>query len=117
MAWLWPNGPATQAGIQAGDLIESIADAEAAAEPLRVDTAAELEGIVGGSEIGRSLRLGIRRAGQALSLDLVTAPGPTDVPDEIPLASTAAEPVTVERLESPEVARPPLVVLPAGAND
>ena len=117
VAWLWPNGPATQAGIQAGDLIESIADAEAAAEPLRVDTAVELEGIVGGSEIGRSLRLGIRRAGQALSLDLVTAPGPTDVPDEIPLASTAAEPATVERLESPEVARPPLVVLPAGAND
>ncbi len=119
VGWPWPNGPAAQAGIRQGDLIESIADLEgdAAAEPIAVDAAVDLEGVVGGSEIGRSLRLGIRRGDAALSLDLVTAAAPVDIPDEVPSAQAAVEPATIERLESPEVARPPIVVMPAGTTD
>ncbi|MEI7781483.1 MAG: trypsin-like peptidase domain-containing protein [Planctomycetota bacterium] len=118
--WLWPEGPAARAGVRAGDIIESIVEiaaadepaaAEQAGEPLIVTAPAMLAGFVGGTEIGQTVRLLIRRDGKPLPIDIATAAMPADLPGNMP---TTAGNARVERLEAPEVAKPPLVVMPAG---
>jgi hypothetical protein len=120
VAWLWPEGPAAKAGMRPGDVVESIAeaagersdDAAATPEPLQVGSAAMLAGFIGGMEIGRPLRLSIRRGNERLSLDVSSIPMPTDVPADLPADGRDPAKTTIERLEAAELAKPPLVVLP-----
>ncbi|MEI6239827.1 MAG: trypsin-like peptidase domain-containing protein [Planctomycetia bacterium] len=110
VAWVWPDGPAAVAGVERGDRVLSVSEADGSSQP--VDSAALLAGAIGGSEAGRSLTVTIRRGTTERTVDLVAAPLPGVVPaDAVPLPEPVA-PATVERLEAAEVARPPLVVLP-----
>lgn len=118
--WLWPEGPAARAGVRAGDVVESIIEAtgndqsgaaEQAGDPLRVASPAALAGFVGGTEVGQMVRLSIRRGEKILPIEIATAALVADPPPNVP---TVAGTARVERLEAPEVAKPPLVVMPAG---
>ncbi len=112
--WLWPDGPAAKAGVVPGDVITAISEARADADPTRVTSAAMLSGFIGGTEDGTSLRLSIQREAETRSIDVRTTAMPVAVPATMPDATPAMDKATVERLEAPEVAKPPLAVLPAG---
>lgn len=110
VAWVWPDGPAAAAGVERGDRVVSVAEADGAPQP--VDSAALLAGAIGGSEAGRTLTVRLRRGTTERTVDVAAAALPDVVPaDAVPLAEPLG-PATVERLEAAEVARPPLVVLP-----
>lgn len=110
VAWVWPDGPAAEAGVERGDRVVSVS--EAGGPPQAVDSAALLAGAIGGSEAGRTLTVALRRGTTERTVELAAAVLPDVVP---PGAVPLPEPLgraTVERLEAAEVARPPLVVLP-----
>jgi serine protease Do len=131
VAWVWPGSPAAGAGVLAGDVVEAVVppsgEAAAAGDELAVESAAALAGIVAGTEPGLPLGLIVSRDGQRRKIPTEVAILPPDVPAEfaervpeyapkLPLpVPPAAEGVVVERLEAAEIAKPPLVVLPAVA--
>lgn len=125
--WVLPDGPAAQAGLLAGDVIESIAGGDAAATPL--DGRGSLAGVLAGIEPGDRVKLSVRRDGAVTTIAIVTDEIPEQVPAEGPLAGPLAEPlagpladplagppeeVEVVRLAAAEVADPPLAVIPRG---
>lgn len=120
VAWVLPGGPAAKAGIAAGDVIESIADAEGGQAPFTVDSAAALAGLLAGLAPGQTAEVTTSRQGRRAAAKVVTAPLPADVPEGGPPAAAqqGAAPggpidaATVIRLEAADVADPPLAVLP-----
>jgi serine protease Do len=131
VAWVWSGGPAAAAGVAAGDVIEAVVPAAGAGEPagddVVVESPAALAGIVAGMEPGRSLGLVISRDGQRKTMPVELAILPADLPGDFtaqvppfvpqqpaPLPA-GGDAVVVERLQAAEVAKPPLVVLPAVA--
>lgn len=108
--WVWPESPAARAGVERGDRLLSIAEANGSLQP--VDSAALLAGAIGGSEAGSTLTVTLRRDATERTVDLTTVPLPPVVPAGAVPAAEPTAPATVERLEAAEVARPPLVVLP-----
>jgi TPR repeat protein len=66
-----PGGPADQAGLRGGDRLLTVDD-----QPL--NNATELRKIVGRPADGRPLRLGLARAGQSLTLNVVPEPAPLE---------------------------------------
>jgi serine protease Do len=127
VGWVLPEGPAERAGVQAGDVIESIAVAAAAATPL--DGRASAAGILAGVEPGERVTLAVRRGGAVTTSELVTTPLPGDVPaagpppprtDDDPLArdplAGPAEAVEVVRLAGADVALPAVAVIPRGTG-
>ena len=133
VAWVWADSPAAKAGLAAGDQIEAVipspveGDTAGAGDPVPVESAAALSGIVAGTEMGRSLGLVISRDGnrQTIPVEVVAMPAdlPGDLSQLVPAFAPALAPAgpvvpagdaaVVERLEAAEVAQPPLVVLPA----
>ena len=133
VAWVWADSPAAKAGLAAGDQIEAVipspveGDTAGAGDPVPVESAAALAGIVAGTEMGRSLGLVISRDGnrQTIPVEVVAMPAdlPADLSALVPAFAPALAPAgpvvpagdaaVVERLEAAEVAQPPLVVLPA----
>jgi serine protease Do len=133
VAWVWADSPAAKAGLAAGDQIEAVipspveGDTAGAGDPVPVESAAALAGIVAGTEMGRSLGLVISRDGnrQTIPVEVVAMPAdlPGDLSQLVPAFAPALAPAgpvvpagdaaVVERLEAAEVAQPPLVVLPA----
>jgi serine protease Do len=116
--WLWPDGPAAKAGVRPGDVIESVAmsrgdDAAAEAEPLPVGSPEILAGFLGGAEIGATVRITVRRDAEVVPIDIATVALAGTPPADVPPMPGAAG-ARAERLEAPEVARPPVVVLPEG---
>lgn len=110
VGWVWPESPAARAGIEAGDRVLAVAEADGV--PQTVDSATLLAGFVGGTEAGCDLTLVIRRDGADRSVSLAVEPLPTVVPADAGPPQEAATPPAVERLEAAEVARPPLAILP-----
>ena len=125
--WLLPGGPAARAGIAVGDVVESVAvPTSGAPEPLPIDSAASLAGILAGIEPGGSVTLGIRSAGQQQrALDVVTAAAPEQLPAawpaDLPPAAQAAdgppEATAVVTLAAAEGGTPAVAILPAAATD
>lgn len=108
--WVWPDGPAAEAGVERGDRVVAVAGADGARQA--IDAAALLAGAVGGAEAGSTLAVTLRRGATERTVDLVAAALPDVVPAHaVPLPEPLG-PATVERLEAAELARPPLVVLP-----
>lgn len=110
VAWVWPDGPAAAGGIVAGDIVERIRIADG--DPRDVESAEQLLAIVAGLEVDARVTLSIRRGTETLESQLVTAVATASVP---PVAEDAADtllPVTIEPLTAPEVANPPLAVIP-----
>jgi hypothetical protein len=127
VGWVVPAGPADRAGIQAGDLIESIATPAAAATPL--DGRAAAAGILAGVEPGERVTLAIRRGTTAITTEVATILMPGDVPAagppqpqpaDDPLArdplAGPAEAVEVVRLAGADVALPAVAVIPRGTG-
>lgn len=136
--WVWPESPAARAGVQAGDVILSIAATDQAADDPAGGTAPQTEarpdaatsggaggvaallrGTVASEEIGTVFRVGLRRNDATLSFDMASVPLPTGVP--APLwkpdgAGTVEGPAraSLERLEAADVEQPAIVVLPPG---
>jgi serine protease Do len=139
IAWVWPGGPAARAGLVTGDVIEAAVppavEGEGTAGEVAVDSPAALAGVVAGTEPGAAIGLVVSRGDrrQTMSVESVTMPAdlPADfaatVPEYVPKLPMAVPPgagpggdrggdvVKVERLEAPEVAKPPVVVLPGGS--
>lgn len=108
--WVWPESPAARAGVERGDRVLSIAEANGSLQP--VDSAALLAGAIGGLEAGGAVTVTLRRDTTERTVDLTTVPLPPVVPAGAAPVAEPTAPATVERLEAAEVARPPLVVLP-----
>ena len=131
IAWVWPGGPAARAGLVAGDVIEAavppVAEGEETAGEVSLESPAALAGVVAGTEPGLSIGLVVSREGRRQTIPVETVVMPADlppdfaatVPEYVPKLPTPVPPggdvVKIERLEAPEVAKPPLVVLPGGA--
>lgn len=131
VAWIWPGSPAAKAGIVAGDLIEAVTlpaadgDTSGSGGEEVVESAAALAGIVAGEEAGRTLGIVVTREANRQTIPVesvaMAADLPADLSEQIPVFALppdggvmpAGDAATVERLEAAEVARPPLVVLPA----
>ena len=118
--WALPQGPAAAAGLEAGDVVESVTPADpsddaVAGEPL--GDAAELAGRLAGIEPGSRVELAVRKGEARRDVEIATVPFDPRLPDELPpLAdvATSADAVNVTRLAGAEVAEPALAVLPAG---
>lgn len=124
--WIMPDGPAAQAGLVAGDRIQSIeAEGEAANPQVTVDSAAALAGFLAGVEPGARVTLSYLRNAAQETATLVTVQPPTAVPVNVPTAMPAArgpvggDPLAkapaaadVVRLEAADVAKPVIAVLP-----
>ncbi|MFO0422641.1 MAG: trypsin-like peptidase domain-containing protein, partial [Planctomycetia bacterium] len=115
--WLWPDGPAAKAGVRPGDVIESVAmngaDDASEAEPLPVGSPEVLAGFLGGVEIGATVRLVVRRAAEVVPIDIATMAVAGTPPAHVP-PLPGANGARAKRLEAPEVAKPPIAVLPDG---
>jgi serine protease Do len=127
VAWVLPGGPASKAGVVAGDLIESItaSGAEPLAERTIVDSPAALAGFLTGVEPGSSVALGLVREGKPMAMTVATATALAEVPADgggdtatadDPLAG-AIDAATIVKLQAAEVAKPPLAVIPRAGGD
>ncbi|NJK41467.1 MAG: PDZ domain-containing protein [Acaryochloridaceae cyanobacterium SU_2_1] len=67
-----PNSPAAKAGVKPGDIIYEI-------DQKAVIKASEVQSKVDNTQLGSSLKLGIKRAGKELSISVVPGPLPTQV--------------------------------------
>ena len=125
VAWVWPAGPAAGAGLKAGDCVEAVATVAAAGEEgssgggerLEVSNAGALGGFVGGLAEGTVVQVTVRRDGLPLELEMATVVAPATVPELVPVSEADPAQAVVEKLPAPEIAHPPLAVLPAAAPE
>ena len=110
VAWVWPEGPAAQAGILAGDRVESLQTA--GGEPRPIQSGEQLAALLASLAVGEDLRLQVRRGDAALDVGVQTAAAACLIPPPDVAAAATPAPVTVEPLTAPEVANPPLAVIP-----
>ena len=66
------NSPAARAGVQPGDILETLDDVDLQA----LDGKAKGKQLIGNAEFGQHLRLRVQRNGQRAELDVVSAPRP-----------------------------------------
>lgn len=112
--WVWPGSPAAAAGITAGMRLMSIAAGEKG-DAVDVDSAAAVAGLLGGVEVGEEVMLTVQdAAGSETRHRLVTTSMPTEVPATTPVRPASPAAATVVKLEAPEIAAPPMAVIPAG---
>ena len=71
VAWVWPEGPAAQAGILAGDRVESLQTA--GGEPRPIQSGEQLAALLASLAVGEDLRLQVRRGDAALDVGVQTA--------------------------------------------
>jgi serine protease Do len=122
IAWVLPESPAEQAGIMAGDTIESIT--RGGADATKLEGRASAAGVLAGVEPGDRVTLAIRRDAAVKSIDLQTIPMPGDVPDDGPPAAAPAgnplagplDAVEVIRLVGADIAEPAVAVIPRGTG-
>jgi S1-C subfamily serine protease len=112
--WVWPDGPAAKAGIAAGATLTGITVGETD-DAIDVDAAAAVAGALGGLEVGQTVTLKVKDAGgRETTHRLATAAMPTDLPATMPERPEPPDAATVVKLEAPEIAAPPVAVIPAG---
>ncbi len=110
VAWVVPESPAEAAGIMAGDRLESLQTS--GSEPRPIESVSQFAALVAGLTIGDEVVLKLRRGdgGQEVRLQPVAATSSLPPPDS--LAADPPATVKVETLTAPEVANPPIAVIP-----
>ncbi len=113
--WVWPDSPAATAGLVGGMTVLAVTPPGKAAERVAVTSAAALAGVLGGVRVGDAVTLVVLDAeGQEQSHRLTTMAMPADVPAQTPTREEGPDGAEVIRLEAPEVAMPPVAVIPTG---
>ena len=105
VSWVWPNSAASAAGIKPADRIERIHETI-------IESATQLSGILAGLEPKALVPFHIKRNDTLIDIELTLGEVPVGVPDLIAQADLIEDAVQIETLEAPEVAKPPLAVLP-----
>jgi serine protease Do len=115
--WVWPDGPAARAGIQAGDRITAVRERPAAGAvetlPVKATTVPILTGAIGGLEQGATVEVTLERGEATSTVDVVVGDQPTAVPPTVPVSGADPATTTIEKLEAAEIAKPAWAVLPA----
>jgi serine protease Do len=83
--YVFPGSPAAQAGLQAGDVIESVNGAPVAGR-------LELQDLVSLAEPKKKVSLQVRRGEMQLAVELVPGKLPTEIPPDLPPAVVVPEP-------------------------
>ncbi|MFM7035884.1 MAG: trypsin-like peptidase domain-containing protein [Planctomycetia bacterium] len=113
--WLLPGSPAAKAGMARGTVVETVIPPGEAASPVRVGSASSLAGVLGGVEPGEAVTLVVKTAdGKETQHRLETVALPAEVPRDSAARPEPSDAATVVKLEAPEVAMPPLAVIPSG---
>lgn len=114
VAWVLPESPAANAGVAVGDRLESVQ--ANGSEPRLIESVEQLGSLVASLAIDDDVVLKVRRgdAAEDLRLQLVAATSSLPLPDALAVEPPAE--VAVEPLTAPEVANPPIAVIPKVAD-
>lgn len=110
VGWVFPDGPAAAAGVREGDRLESLQTADG--EPTPIESAEQLTALVASLTIGEKLTLGVSRGEDTLSLSMQPVAAECILPPPDSLTVGQPAPVKIEPLTAPEVANPPMAVIP-----
>lgn len=110
VAWVLPGGPAGRGGVVAGDQLESLQ--ASGGEPRPIRSGQQLAALVASLSLGEDCRLQVRRGDSLLNLTLQPQEASCVLPPPDSLAGVTPAAVVVEPLTAPEVANPPLAVIP-----
>lgn len=110
VAWVVPEGPAAQAGVIAGDRLESLQTP--GAEPRAIESREQLAALVASLSIGDKVVVRVARGETSLDLSLQPAAAACLLPPPDAIAADPPVPVAIESLTAPEVATAPIAVIP-----
>lgn len=116
--WVWPDSPASKAGIVPGVTIQSIKSSAKNSEPMPVSSVSMLAGVLAGIEVGETVTVIVSdKNGSQQSHKMITVVMPDGVPDEVPVRLDSPSPAAVVKLEAAEISAPPLAVIPSGKKE
>lgn len=110
VAWVVPDSPAAAAGIQAGDRLVALQSGES--EQREVESAEQLASLVASLTIGNELTVVLVRDGSERRVTVRPMAAICVLPPPDSIAADQPVPVAVEPLTAPEVANPPIAVIP-----
>jgi serine protease Do len=110
VAWVWPEGPAAQAGMVAGDLLESLQSS--GDTPRQIQSPDQLRALLASVAVGEDLRLQVRRGDTLVDVPLRTVAASSILPPPDATGGATPSAVRVELLTAPEVANAPVAVIP-----
>jgi serine protease Do len=114
VAWVVPDSPAAGAGIAVGDRLESVQ--ANGSEPRLIESVEQFGSLVASLAIDDDVVLKVGRGDSVEDLRLQLAAATSNLPPPDALAIDPPVDVAVEPLTAPEVANPPIAVIPKVAD-